>query len=478
MSEANKREVVVQDCDECGKRAVKIWRIIKGHRYCSTCYARIFKRRMCPACGNFARLPRNDPKAVCRLCQSHSPCVRCNKTDYEIGKMTAYGPACKVCAPYFNEPRPCGLCGKPSIWLSRVHRLGIEVQVCPQCGRQDHAPCEACGRYRLLTEAPDGHRLCKKCLEQGEVPCPKCGAKMPAGYGKQCQKCYCKALLEKRIQMDCASFSSQEMAHHFAAFGQWLAHKVGENKAASTIHRYLAFFIEIERQWKSIPEYKALLTYFGPLRLRRVLLPMLWMQEQKLVVRDAKAKKEESESRRIAVILGKLPKGSQESIILGDYHKKLLARINSGETTLSSVRLALTPAFALLQIAAKMQCLPPNQKVLDVYLRHKPGQRAAVSGFVGFLRDKYKVDIVLPKADSGKAHRQRKKQLEAEMLELMKEIDSEDDLNRRWLSVALAYFHELPKSVGKKVDSSEIVNHDDGSCTVTWRKQQFWVPKR
>lgn len=278
--------------------------------------------------------------------------------------------------------------------------------------------------------------------------------------------------------MDCASFSSQEMAHHFAAFGQWLAHKVGENKAASTIHRYLAFFIEIERQWKSIPEYKALLTYFGPLRLRRVLLPMLWMQEQKLVVRDAKAKKEESESRRIAVILGKLPKGSQESIILGDYHKKLLARINSGETTLSSVRLALTPAFALLQIAAKMQCLPPNQKVLDVYLRHKPGQRAAVSGFVGFLRDKYKVDIVLPKADSGKAHRQRKKQLEAEMLELMKEIDSEDDLNRRWLSVALAYFHELPKSVGKKVDSSEIVNHDDGSCTVTWRKQQFWVPKR
>jgi len=326
-------------------------------------------------------------------------------------------------------------------------------------------------------EAPDGHRLCNKCLEQGEVPCPKCGEKMPAGYGKRCQKCYWKALLEKRIQMDCASFSSSEMAHHFAAFGQWLGHKVGVNKAASTIHRYLAFFIEIERQWKSIPEYNVLLTHFGPLGLRRALLPMLWMQEQGLVAQNVRAKKEESESRRIATILDKLPKSSQESIILGGYHKKLLARLNSGETTLPSVRLALTPAFALLQIAAKMQCLPPNQKVLDVYLRHRPGQRAAISGFVVFLRAEYQVDIVLPKANTGKAQRQRKKQLEAEMLELMKETSSEDDLDRRWLSVALAYFHELPKGVGKKVNSSEIINHNDGSWTVTWRKQQFWVPK-
>jgi len=278
--------------------------------------------------------------------------------------------------------------------------------------------------------------------------------------------------------MDCASFSSSEMAQHFAAFGQWLGHQVGVNKAASTIHRYLTFFVDIEQQWKSIPEYKVLLTYFGPLRLRRFLLPMRWMEEQKLVAPDSDAKKEESETRRIAAILEKLPKRSQESTILGRYHKKLLARLNAGETTLSSIRLALTPALSLLQAAEKMKCSPPNQKVLDVYLKHKPGQRAAISGFVAFLREKYQADITLPKADIGKAHRQRKKQLEAEMLEIMKEPGSEDGTDRQWLSVSLAYFHELPKSVGKKVENSDIVKHDDGSWTVTWRKQQFWIPKR
>ncbi|BCO27329.1 hypothetical protein MIZ03_2217 [Rhodoferax lithotrophicus] len=47
-----------QMCDECGKDVAKIWRVHKGHKFCSTCYARVFKRRMCPKCGNFAKLPK------------------------------------------------------------------------------------------------------------------------------------------------------------------------------------------------------------------------------------------------------------------------------------------------------------------------------------------------------------------------------------------------------------------------------------
>jgi len=50
--------------------------------------------------------------------------------------------------------------------------------------------------------------LCKTCLEKGEIPCPKCQQAMPAGYGTQCQRCYWGGVLEKRIQMDCAAFSS------------------------------------------------------------------------------------------------------------------------------------------------------------------------------------------------------------------------------------------------------------------------------
>jgi hypothetical protein len=69
------------------------------------------------------------------------------------------------------------------------------------------------------------------------------------------------------------------MAGHFDSFGHWLGQKVGGHKAALTIHRYLPFFMDIERQWRTIPDYHVLLNHFGTQHLRRVLLPMRWMEE-------------------------------------------------------------------------------------------------------------------------------------------------------------------------------------------------------
>lgn len=63
---------------------------------------------------------------------------------------------------------------------------------------------------------------------------------------------------------------------HFEAFGHWLMGLMGENKAALTIHRYLSFFMEIERNWKDVPEFAVLLMHFGTTKLRCVQLPMLW----------------------------------------------------------------------------------------------------------------------------------------------------------------------------------------------------------
>ena len=92
-------------CDDCGARNGRIARVYKGIRYCPTCYKRMFKRRMCTGCGNFARLPIRIPEAVCRTCERRKPCVRCGRISDSIGKLTPYGPACKPCAPYFREPR-------------------------------------------------------------------------------------------------------------------------------------------------------------------------------------------------------------------------------------------------------------------------------------------------------------------------------------------------------------------------------------
>lgn len=477
MSSMEKGPKVGQECDECGKRVAKICRVYKGHRYCATCYARVFKRRMCPGCGNFARLLKSEPSAVCIKCQTSKPCARCGKTDYAVGKITPYGPVCNSCSPHFREPEPCELCGSKSTRLTRVSRFGHEHRVCPKCARADYDTCQACRCHRQLHVSADGRKLCKTCLEKGDVPCQKCGEPMPAGYGKQCQACYWKGLLEKRIRMDCAAFSMPQMDAHFEAFGQWLGKEVGEHKAAITLHRYLLFFLDIEKQWRAIPDYGELLAYFGALRLRRVLLPMRWMQEIGLVLPDAVAREEDSERRRIFTTLDKVGTGTRERTILDGYHKALMEDLKEDKMILRSIRLTLTPAATLLLRAREIGCMPPDQKALDSYLEKTPGQRAAVSGFVRYLREKYGVEIALPKIDSGKAERNRRKKLEAEMLVLMRECGSGEEFSRRWLSVALAYFHGLPRKTGKNIPDEQITAHGDGSLTIVWNSQKYWLPE-
>lgn len=271
------------------------------------------------------------------------------------------------------------------------------------------------------------------------------------------------------------TFSAPAMVEHFRAFGEWLGNEVGHNKAAITLHRYLPFFLDIEKQWKAIPEYAVLLKHFGTLRLRRVLLPMKWMQEAKLVVPDSLAKQEDSDQRRIAATLNKVGKSTRERSILDGYHRALMLDMKKEETTLRSIRLAMTPAAALLLKGREMRRMPPNQKVLDSYLEQTPGQRAAVSGFVCYLRDKYGADIALPKANSEKALLNRKKKLEAEMLALMREGGEGEKFRQRWLSVALAYFHGLPRNTVRQLVDESIEQHENGFI-VTVSGGNYWIP--
>lgn len=466
-----------QICDECGKTVARVWRVYKEHKYCGTCYARVFKRRICPKCGNFARLPKNDNEAICQKCQVAKPCARCGKTDYAIGKITSYGPVCNSCASYFREAEPCEICGKPSKRLSRVSRLGHDLRVCPSCARANHGVCQACHHHRLLEQVKDGRMLCKACNEKGEVPCPKCEQSMPAGRGKQCEACYWRGLLEKRMVVDCAMFSAPVMAEHFRVFGEWIGKEVGWHKAAITLHRYLPFFLDIEKQWKTIPEYALLLKQFGTLRLRRVLLPMRWMQEVGLVVSDAVAKEEDSDQRRIAATLDRVGKDTRERAILDGYCNGLMADLKDEKTTLRSIRLAMTPAANLLLKGREMGVTPPDQKVLDTYLEKTPGQRAAASGFVCYLRDKYGVEIYLPKASAG-AEKNRRKKLEAELIKLMREGDQSNEYRHKLLATAMSFFHGLPKRVITGDASESVAPSPDGvGVVLTQNGNEYWLPE-
>jgi len=460
-------------CDECGREMEKAHRVEKGHRYCGTCYARVFKRRMCPKCGNFARLPKNNPDAICRKCKTDKPCARCGKTGYDVGKITPYGPVCNACAPYFRKPEPCGLCGKPSSRLSRDRRLGHDLRVCQRCARSDHGTCAACRRYRVLREAPDGRLLCKACLHLGERDCPSCGQLMPAGKGKLCESCYWTKTCRKRAQMDMAAFSDQGMATAFMEYSEWLMEVVGPHKAALTIHRYLPFFMEIASEWADIPPYTELLRHFGAEGLRRARLPMRWLGAARGIRAEHVLREEDSERRRIEAILEQFPEKTIHGKVLREYYRILARKIETGKLKLRSARLALSPAAALLGLAEEGGSVV-TQRILERYLLDSPGQKAALTGFVNFLNHRDGLSLEL-RANDDKVRRKRRRVVEKRLMDMVGSGPGDGDHLKRWIVAGLDYFHGVRVS-GKAVDRAVIDEDVEGGMVVHLRDEAYWLP--
>ena len=300
---------------------------------------------------------------------------------------------------------------------------------------------------------------------------------MPAGCGKRCWTCYWKQLAQRRIQIDGAALSSPKLARRFESYGAWLLAKNGGHKTAQRIHRHLQFFIEIDRAWDDIPDYETLLQHFGAKRLRRNLLPMRWIEEEGLIVSDSAAREADSERRRIEGVLDRLAVGSTARTLLDGYHDALRLRMKAGKLTLRSLRLALSPAAGLLETATEREAMPPNQRILERFLRESPGQRAAVNGFVTYLRQTRRADLTMPKRRTLQQARERRARLLPELLDVMRETSGTDRqrVDRRWLRLALQYFHHLPAKAGKNAAEDDVTTDTEG-ITVQVKNRSYWIP--
>jgi len=59
----------------------------------------------------------------------------------------------------------------------------------------------------------------------------------------------------------------------------------------------------------------------------------------------------------------------------------------------------------------------------------------------------------------------------------MREGGEGEEFRRRWLSVALAYFHGLPKEVGRRVPIERVTTQGDVGFIIVWNEKEYWVPK-
>lgn len=461
---------VAQCCDQCGHNMLKAHRVYHGVRICSSCYPKVFERRQCPACEQFARLPKADLSAVCTTCENDVPCARCGKIDYVIGKVTLYGPVCRSCSVYFRPRRTVVI--KPPIDTTLANVPSDILSAASSV----YATCRSCRRHRIVASYINRIPMCKACSDSGPISCPLCGCKMPAGRGKRCAACYWTDTFFSRANLDEAGLSTPQITALFKEFCLWLINEVPKQIAAQSIHRYFLFFYEIDKKWGAIPSYKKLLDHFNAEGLRRVRLPMCWLAETSRVVVDANLREQASEHRRIKAITSQLRPETMPAKILLAYRDDLLGRMADGKITVRSARLSLQPAAALLGECEADGVSVPGQLSLNRYLARVPGQQAGITGFVGFINSNYGAGVNIEHKKS-QAHANQKRKLEADLVALISAANTSPLFQGQWLSVALAYFYGLPRRLGKRLEDSKISVQTDGNFYVTVDEKKYWVPR-
>lgn len=465
--------VALVSCDECGRKVDHIHRRYKGHGYCGSCYAREFIVAKCPCCKRKARLPRKVPEAICRACESDRPCVRCGEQGKPVGKITEYGVVCNSCARYFEKEKPCECCGKLTYHLTKVSRFKDDLRRCRSCATVDYGTCSGCGHYRLLSAESD-NKLCEKCQFGELVKCRDCGELMMAGRGSQCEKCYWKQLLETRIKINKYLLKSDELQEQFERFGHWLGSQSGYMKSSIMISQHVLFFQELEIRWQQIPSYRQLLVHFGADKLRRSRKIIEWFHETGLVKINLEVKNTVAEEQRVGRILCRVPGNTIASEIINGYVRELWDKFAREKISLRTLRLSLTPAIALVKDYTDDLNSLPNQGSINRYLADHPGQRASLSGFVGFIKRSYDLNLELV---SSKNNKERKKVLEDKIAD-MATVKWRGNELYNWVKVSLDYFHGLSLSKGKikSLMNSKSVQSDGDGFLLKYNGAEYYIP--
>lgn len=460
-------------CDGCGREMAKAKRVHAGERYCETCYPRLFKRRMCPNCGDLARLPVLDPTAHCLACERAGPCVRCGKTKFETGLRTQYGPVCKPCVPYFRAADHCEVCGKLSQRLARSKATGLRQ--CPKCSGPEKATCPSCRRYRVLITGEDGVGRCEPCTSKPDHPCASCGTLVPAGrgHGRECEECEWKCVFQKRLEMNSKGFNADCIAVLFTHFGEWLLDTSGAHKAALSINDHYQFFLVLDANWGAVPSYEQLLQHFGAGGLRKAENPMRFLTETGMVTVSVQLRDQHTERRRLAAILLE-PADSWSAQLLSEYVDTLKAKMEQGGTDLRSVRLAARAAANLLRSAQLKLGTWPTQKALESFWRGSPGQVAAVRGFIGHLNKRHGLELQV-KPDARWLSQARRQKAERELVAMLSEA-VDDDFEARWIVKGLAYFHNVARANRKKLVFQPEDYRGVAGYNVAHEEKTLWVP--
>lgn len=466
-----------QCCDECGRIISKAHRVEGGMKYCTTCYARCFKRQLCSGCGMFRRLlvSANDPK--CRKCIASAPCIRCARAGREVGMLTEAGPVCNSCYPYFRESVTCTQCNQVTQRAFHVESDEGRKLVCQRCATTHHHTCTLCRRHRLCRDRPDGTWVCKKCDELGTSKCGVCASPMAAGRGRRCEDCYWRARGEAVGAQLCELLSKARVREAFQSYVGWAMADIHLPRLVRALPRHVEFFEVLEQKAGEETWSPALLLrVFGTAGLRKFELPVRWMQRSGDFDITEQEKEAAAEIGRSQALVATAPPDTLARRLLDEFYANLNDKVRLGKMKPKSMRMSLRPAVSLLECADALWQRMPDQATVMKLLEVTPGQRAALSTFLGFLKARYGLDLVAPHV-GGHQRSAPRRALGEQLALLARQQPRSHDFESSWLHTALAYFHECSRAQAKTLLKQGSLTEMEVGYELVVEGVRYWLPK-
>jgi hypothetical protein len=241
----------------------------------------------------------------------------------------------------------------------------------------------------------------------------------------------------------------------FETFADWFEKKRGPRVASLRLLEYLPFFLDIgslESRYGRLPSYREMAEALSVKTVWENRLAMEFLDDAGLVPRDRATQEEIAERDTIGRYLRSFPSGSLFGRMLGGYHDMLDQKLKEGKTSIRSVRLAMTPAKRFLEYCLYCGKERPDLEGLEGYLWIFPGHKSALTGFVNFLNEHFKVVLDIRSIKKPKLCRPRssRKYLKQKLIRALQDEKYLRNIgNDKFLRIAIGYLHwvDVPNQI-------------------------------
>lgn len=456
----------------------------KEEHYCRICYEKLFILKTCLSCNKIKKIYRYSEKLLCKFCEVKDlPCNRCGKTSFKVGKILKNGVVCNSCIKYYQEQKICTSCNQKKINVSkRTLTDGSKKLLCGNCYNKTLPICSSCGYRRVAYNYDENNKtICKICSIEIKRKCISCDKSIPAGYGNICKECNSLKTLNKKTS-NLSNSLSKYLNYIFIEFSNWLLIRRNNEFTALNIQHYYGYFFlldEICLEFKRLPTYEEIVSKLTVAKTRAYLLVTIFLDEMRIIKIDNKIKEEYANLDMIDKYLNTFKIGSKNHSLIGKYYLFLLQKLDKNETTIRSIRLALTPTVKFLNYCENFKNSTPSYYILEGYLWCYGGQKAAITGFINFLQKEKKLNISIKNINSFNfiASSTSKEVLKERFLDMLKLPSILKSKEQYFYKTTIEYLHniKIPKNVF--INKNEIKKDKNDNLYLVLNKHKFFIGK-